>query len=165
MTAPLTVFTVGYGKWPAAARPAKLLAALKGAGVGLLVDIRHSPCSSALDPANAYGPKETSLQAGPGGIVPLLRAGGIEYLWLVELGNPQKSDPAMAILKHHLAGGADSGWPAARGLKLAKELVLSGMCLAMMCACARYDECHRQPVARALLKLLPDGTQHHDLSG
>jgi hypothetical protein len=71
----------------------------------------------------------------------------------------------MRVLREHLAGGESSDWPAARGLKLAKDLVLSGRRLAVMCGCAKYDECHRKPVAEALLKLLPDGTAHHDLSG
>jgi uncharacterized protein (DUF488 family) len=161
----MTLFTIGYGKWPTATRGSKLVAALKAAGVELLVDIRHSPCASNLDPANAYGPKETSLQTGEAGIMPLLRAGGISYLWLVELGNPQKNDDRMRILQEHLAGGETSDWPAARGLKLAKELVLSGKRIALMCACAKYDECHRKAVAEALIELLPEGTEHRDLTG
>lgn len=165
MTAPITLFTLGYGRWPTPARGSKLVAALKAAGVDLLVDIRHSPCASNLDPANAYGPKGTSLQAGEAGIVPLLRAGGISYLWLVELGNPQKNDDEMRILKEHLTAGVDSDWPVARGLKLAKDLVLSGKRVALMCACGQYGGCHRKPVAEAILKLLPPGTEHRDLTG
>lgn len=159
-----TVFTVGYGKWLAAKRGEKLLAALTTAGVELLVDIRHSPCSSALDPNNTYGPKETNLQAGDAGIVPLLARGGVGYLWVVELGNPQKNDPEMRVLKEHLAAPSDAGWPVARGLELVKGLVLGGKRVALMCACAKYAECHRKPVAEALLALLPEGTGHRDLS-
>lgn len=160
-----TVFTVGYGKWPAARRPDKLLAALKGAGVELLVDVRHSPCSPALDPSNTYGPKATNLQTGGAGLVPLLARGGIDYLWVVELGNPQKNDPDMRVLKEHLAAPPDAGWPVARGLELVKGLVLGGKRVALMCACAKYADCHRKPVLEALLALLPAGTSHRDLSG
>lgn len=159
-----TVFTVGYGRWPAPQRAAKFLAALKAAGVELLVDIRHSPCSSALDPANTYGPKEMNLQARDAGIVPLLAGGGIEYLWAVELGNPQKNDPEMRVLKEHLSALPGSGWPVARGLELVRGLVLGGRRVAMMCACPKYAGCHRKPVAEALLALLPVGSQHRDLS-
>jgi hypothetical protein len=162
---PHTVFTVGYGRWPSAGRAGKLVAALKAAGVELLVDVRHSPCSSALDPASAYGPKETNLQAGDAGLVPLLAAGGIGYLWAVELGNPQKNDPAMRVLKEHLAAPPAAGWPVSRGLELVKRIVLNGKRVALLCACARYAECHRKPVAEALLRLLPDGTSHCDLTG
>lgn len=160
-----TVFTVGYAKWPAAQRPEKLFAALKGAGVELLVDIRHSPCSSALDPDNTYGPKAMNLQAGDAGIVPLLARGGIDYLWAVELGNPQKNDPAMRVLQEHLAAPPESGWPVARGLALVKGLVLAGKTVALMCACAKFADCHRKPVVEALLKTLPDDTHHRDLNG
>lgn len=159
-----TLFTIGYGRWPAPQRAAKFLAALRTAGVELLVDIRHSPCSSALDPANTYGPKEMNLQPGGAGIVPLLAGGGIDYLWAVELGNPQKNDPEMRVLKEHLSGPAGRGWPVARGLELVKGLVLGGRRVALMCACAKYAGCHRRPVAEALLALLPDGTLHRDLS-
>ncbi|MDB5307959.1 MAG: hypothetical protein JWO38_2161 [Gemmataceae bacterium] len=162
---PYNVFTIGYGKWPAAQRAAKFLAALRAADIELLVDIRHSPCSSALDPANTYGPKEMNLQPGEAGIVPLLAASGIDYLWAVELGNPQKNDPAMRVLKEHLAAPSGRGWPVSRGLGLVKELVLSGKRVALMCACPKYAGCHRKPVAEALLAILPEGTQHRDLSG
>lgn len=151
-----TVFTIGYGKWPAAQRSEKLVAALKAAGVELLMDVRHSPCSSALDPANTYGPKETNLQAGEAGFVPLLARAGIGYLWVVELGNPQKNDPDMRVLKEHLAAPPECGWPVSRGLELVKGLVLGGKRVALMCACAKFAECHRKPVVEALLKILPD---------
>lgn len=164
MTTP-TFFTLGYGRWPADKRPAALVAALRAASVNLLVDIRHSPCPSQLSAESNYGPREWHALAGGKGIVPLLGAAGIEYLWAVELGNPQKVDPDMAVLREHLASPPECGWPVHRGLALVRDLVEKGRVCGLMCACDRYAGCHRKPVAEALLKLLPEGASHRDLTG
>src|SRR5690242_6409657 len=116
-----TLFTVGYGAWPAAVRLERLVGALKEAGVTVLVDTRHSPCSSALDPKSTYGPKPWSLQV-TAGIQAAVESAGIRYVWLVELGNPQKNDPKMAVLKAQLAD-TSTIWPVQRGLTLLAELV------------------------------------------
>ena len=146
-----TLYTIGYGAWPADARAARLVAALRTAGVRTLVDIRHSPCASNLDPKNPYGPREWHLQSGDRGIVPLLFGYGIEHRWMVELGNPQKTDPAMQVLLQHVESGS-SDFPVNRGLELLNTMVAGGeggpYCL--LCACARFDGCHRSVVARAL---------------
>ena len=161
----LTFFTVGYGRWPSDRRVDRLTAALKAAGVDLLVDIRHSPCSASFSSNGRYGPTATSLRAtGEGGIESLAAAAGCGYLWVVELGNPQKNDPTMRVLKEHLAAPPESNWPVARGLEHVKGLVLGGKRAALMCACGEYVGCHRKPVAEALLALLPPETVHRDLS-
>jgi hypothetical protein len=101
---------------------------------------------------------------GPG-IGPLLAAAGIDYRWVVELGNPQKTDTDMRVLAEHLAD-ATGDWPVHRGLALVKDLVLGGKVVCLMCACDRYAGCHRKLVAESLLGChLPPGTAHRDLSG
>jgi hypothetical protein len=161
---PHTIYTIGYGKWSTDRRAAALVAALKAAVVELLVDIRHSPCSSQTA-AGTYGPKPWTLQAEAAGIRPLLAAAEIGYRWVVELGNPQKTDPDMRVLAEHLADAA-GGWPVHRGLALVKDIVLGGKVVCLMCACDRYADCHRKLVAEALLgRHLPPGTAHRDLTG
>ena len=161
-----TFFTIGYGKWPTATRGSKLVAALKSARIDVLVDIRHSPCSASLSPKSNYRPTDMSLRpSGDGGIVAVAGAAECEYQWLVELGNPQKNDPAMTVFKEHLAASSEQCWPAWLGLRMVKGMVLKGERIALMCACKEYEKCHRKPVAEALLKLLPDGTEHRDLTG
>jgi hypothetical protein len=156
-------FTAGYAQWPPAERAARLCATLREAGVALLIDIRHSPCPSALDPANTYGPRAWHLDAAGRGIVPLLREAGIAYRWLPALGNPQKNDPAMRILREHLAD-RDGGWPVHDGLAAALALVRDGRCC-LLCACADYADCHRRVVAEALQKLCgARAAPHRDLT-
>lgn len=144
-----TLWTVGYGAWPAAKRLESLLAALKSTGATVLVDTRHSPCASALKTESLYGPKRWNLQA-EGGFREALEEAGIRYVWLVELGNPQKNDPQMTILKRHLADkGAD--WPVHRGLALLADLVRENPTgCAILCACEHYRRCHRRLIAEAL---------------
>jgi hypothetical protein len=74
---------------------------------------------------------------------------GIEYEWLVELGNPQKTDPAMTILRYQLSQ-LEVPWPVNRGLARLHKLVLQPARLcALLCACKHYDHCHRQTIAEA----------------
>jgi hypothetical protein len=146
---PLDLWLVGYGAWPASTRAARLVEALKGRGVSDLVDVRLNPCSSDPVPGRPYGPKPWNLQAGEAGIVGLLAAGGIGYRWLNELGNPQRQDPAMAVLRAHLADPS-GGWPVHRGLERLAALVSSGGTLALLCACGDGRTCHRTVVAEAL---------------
>jgi hypothetical protein len=83
------------------------------------------------------------------GIVTLLRGAGIEYRWLVELGNPQKTDPGMEVLRAHLSDPAGD-WPVHRGLEILRRLVVDERrrcCL--LCACETYEGCHRKVIAEA----------------
>ena len=161
---PPTLYTIGYGRWTADSRESKFTAALTAAGVGMLIDIRHSPCSSSLDVKSLYCPRAFNLQAAGLGIITLLAAAGIGYRWVVELGNPQKKDPAMRILREHLADPAGE-WPIHRGLRLVADAVAAGHIVALMCACGKYAGCHRKPVAEALIPLLPAGYRLADLTG
>src|SRR5215212_8930956 len=108
------LWTVGYGGWPSPVRAERLVAVLLGRGVSRLVDVRLSPCASAVKPGR-YGPKPWTLQAGGDGIVGLLEPEGIAYEWIVELGNPQRQDRRMAVLRKHLADPRGH-WPVHRGL-------------------------------------------------
>lgn len=146
----MRLWTVGYGAWPAPTRASKLVEALKAEGITRLVDVRINPCSSNLEPGHRYGPKPWNLQAGASGIRDLLREAGIAYEWLVELGNPQRQDPSMAVLKAHLAD-SEEGWPVHRGLeRLAAIVRRPGEVAAILCACAEAASCHRTVVAHAL---------------
>ena len=55
----MTLYTTGYGRWPAKQRLERLVRALKKASITTLIDIRHSPCPSNVDPASNYpaGPR------------------------------------------------------------------------------------------------------------
>ena len=150
------LWLVGYGAWPVAARAERLVAALGSRGVTRLVDVRLNPSASGVLPG-PYGPKPWTLQAGRSGIVGLLADAGIAYDWLVELGNPQRHDPAMAVLRDHIAD-PDGGWPVHRGLALLAPLVRRpAEVVALLCACPDHRTCHRTVVARALAALHFDG--------
>src|SRR5712692_11498397 len=99
----MTLYTIGYGVWPPAKRMERLIATLREADVRLLIDTRHSPCSSQLDPKGHYGPRAWHLQPGGLGIEDALKPHGIDYRWLVELGNPQINDKAMRVFREQLA--------------------------------------------------------------
>lgn len=140
---------MGYGRWPTANRLERMVSALKRIGVRTLVDIRLSPCASSLNPESNYGPRDWHLQSEEGLAAHLARH-GIANRWFVELGNPQKNDPAMAILRSHIATN-DAQWPVNRGLERLRKLLQQeeGTCC-LLCACASADKCHRQLVAQAL---------------
>lgn len=148
----MELLTIGYARWNAENRWSKLVAALRAASVQVVVDVRHSPCSSNLDPSHQYGPRNWNLQAGEAGIGRLLQSAGIEYLWLVELGNPQKNDPEMRVLREHL-GNPSAPWPVHRGLaQLTKLVVEARRRCCLMCTCKDFDTCHRKLVAEAFQK-------------
>ena len=149
----MTVWTVGYGLWPVASRANRLVEALQWGGVTRLVDTRHSPCASDIDPERPYGPRAWHLAATPDeGIVALLAEAGIAYEWAVELGNPQKRDPSQRVLRSQLADRA-GGWPVHRGLeRLAETIRRPGEVVALLCACAEAQKCHRTVIARAVVE-------------
>ncbi len=178
MTTTPEFFTVGYGRWPAPVRWARLVEALKGAAVDLLIDTRHSPCSANLEPAHHYGPRQwhvraaevypdaadPPLRAEERGIKAGLRAEGIDYLWLVELGNPQKHDPAMRVFFDHLRD-RDGGWPVHRGLNILRRLVREeARRVCLLCACKDFRTCHRCFIAESLIDALGGQAKHRDLS-
>jgi uncharacterized protein (DUF488 family) len=146
----LTISTIGYGRWATKSRLPQLLATLREAEINLLIDIRHSPCSSNLNPQSHYGPRDWHLRHGGRGLDGHLQHAGIDYLWLGELGNPQKNDPKMAILRAHLAQ-PDRPWPVNRGLAMLHRLVgKNGRRCCLLCACKDYNTCHRKLIAEAL---------------
>jgi hypothetical protein len=144
------LWLAGTGAWPVAGRSGSLVEALRDRGVTRLVDVRLSPCASDPTEGRPYGPKPWNLQAGGAGLVGLLGPSGIAYEWLVELGNPQRRDHSMAILRSHLADPA-GGWPVHRGLELLADRVRrAGEVVAILCACEDPRSCHRLVIARAL---------------
>ncbi|CAN5913327.1 hypothetical protein BH23PLA1_BH23PLA1_43760 [soil metagenome] len=145
-----TLWTVGYGAWPAPRRAEKLVEALLHRGVTRLVDVRLNPCASDMQPGRPYGPKPWNLQAGTEGIVGLLAGAGIAYEWIVELGNPQRQDPASTILRAQLADPRGE-WPVHRGLeRLANGVREPEAVVALLCACKEASRCHRSLIAQAL---------------
>ncbi len=153
----MEIWTVGYGLWPVKDRAHKLIAALKAHSITKLVDVRLAPCASDPSPGRPYGPKPWNLQAGREGLVGLLKDAGIAYEWLVELGNPQRLDPEMTILRAHLAD-REAGWPVHRGLERLAEVVRTpGERVAILCACESAAKCHRTVIAQALRERLFDG--------
>jgi hypothetical protein len=150
----MVLYTIGYGRWPPPRRMKGMIEALQSAGVKLLVDTRHSPCSSNVEPGSSYGPRDWNLQAGDTGIAHHLKAAGIDYRWLGELGNPQKNDPGMTILREQLAT-ADLRWPVNRGLLVLRGLLDGGPC-ALLCACVDYRQCHRTVIAEAMRQRFPE---------
>src|SRR5262249_11892823 len=150
----MILYTIGYGHWPAPRRMTGMIKALQSADVKLLIDTRHSPCSSNIEPTSSYGPRDWNLQAGDAGIAHQLDGAGIDYRWLGELGNPQKKDPAMTILREHLAT-RDVRWPVNRGLLVLRDLLDSGPC-ALLCACDDWRHCHRTVIAEAMRERCPE---------
>lgn len=142
------LYTIGYNAWPASTRISGMVRALTEANVSMLVDIRHSPCPSDPTGRSAYGPKPWTLQEGEG-LAAALRAVGIHYAWLPELGNPQKNDREMAILRWHLAD-RDHMWPVHRGLAILEELMSPEDVCCLLCACDQYEQCHRRLIVEAL---------------
>ena len=148
-TEKILLFTTGYGQWQTSIREQSLIHVLHEHKIQMLVDVRHSPCASDPNPASqsAYRTRNWHLQAGTNGIQTLLTQAGIGYFWLVELGNPQKNDPEMRILREHLKSNVCE-WPASRGFHILSKLVLEERkrcCL--LCACADATLCHRTLVA------------------
>ena len=149
MTGTTELLTVGYGRWPATCRWDRLVSALEAAHIEVVVDIRISPASSNLDPTHHYGPRQWHVQSEGKGIAPGLQTLGIDYLWLAELGNPQKNDHAIRILQEHIADKSRE-WPVHRGMRLLRSLAIDQerrCCL--MCACKDYQSCHRKVIAEA----------------
>jgi uncharacterized protein (DUF488 family) len=142
-----TLYTIGYNVWPASKRIEGMTRALTQAPVSLLVDIRHSPCPSDPTGRSSYGPKPWTLQRGEG-ILSHLKSVGVRYAWLPELGNPQKTDRQMAILRWHLTD-RDQSWPVHRGLELLEGLMNGGEVCCLLCACDKYEQCHRRLIAEA----------------
>jgi uncharacterized protein (DUF488 family) len=146
----LDLWLVGYGAWPAPKRAAGLVEALRSRGVTNLVDVRLNPCASDTVAGRPYGPKAWNLQAGREGLVGLLDTVGIGYTWLVELGNPQRQDRSMNVLRAQLADPAGD-WPVHRGLeRLAAMVREGGETHALLCACSIGRACHRTLIAGAL---------------
>ena len=151
------LYTIGYGRWTPNRRLEQLLHALQASKINTLIDIRHSPCPANPDPRSNYGPRPWHLLDAAQGLDGHLRSVGIAYQWLVELGNPQKTDPDMTVLRSHLAT-PDAPWPVNRGLARLYEIVqANGNHCALLCACKYYDNCHRKLIAEVFSQRFFEG--------
>lgn len=142
-----TLYTIGYSRWAPAARLKGLLEMLQAHDVSLLVDTRLQPCSSQL--TGRYGPKDWTLQSGAAGLAHHLGRIGVEYLWLSELGNPQRHDPDMAVLRAHLEDGG-MRWPVNRGLELLRGRIEGDDVVCLLCTCRDAATCHRTVIGEAV---------------
>lgn len=144
------LFTFGYAHYATNVRMHKLVAALRDQEITYLVDIRHSPCAAQVNPDSNYGPKPWNLQV-VGGLSTEVERVGVRYYWQPQLGNPQKNDPDMAVLRAHLAA-PESPWPVNLGLVwLAEKIQASDSHrLGILCACGQYATCHRKLIAETL---------------
>jgi uncharacterized protein (DUF488 family) len=134
-----TVFTVGYER----ATPPALLAALRGAGVRRVVDVR------ALANSRRPGFAKRALAAA-------LEQAGIGYLHLPALGTPPEGREAVRagrpeemrrIFAHRLAGAEAQAALA----DLADQAAREPVCL--LCLEADPQHCHRTLVAEAVAAL------------
>lgn len=136
---PYPVATIGYEL----ATVPNLIAALKQAGVAIVVDVR------AVAASRRRGFSKTALAAS-------LDAAGIDYLHLRGLGTPAdgraaarsgRYDDLKRIFTAHLKSLA-----AKDDLVNLTDLVRSGRRACLLCLEASYEHCHRTMVATALGK-------------
>ena len=136
------VATIGYED----ATVQRLLDALRGAGVELLVDVR------AVANSRRPGFSKTRLAENVGTV-------GIDYLHLRALGTPAEGraaaragrhDELRAIFSEHMrTPGAQAE------LETLAGLVRSGRRVCLLCFAADPAHCHRSMVASALAELVP----------
>jgi len=147
MASSRTVSTIGYESSTMAA----FLAALTGAGVKLLVDVR------AVASSRRPGFAKTKLAAN-------LADAGIDYLHLRGLGTPSdgraaaragRHDEMKAIFREHLAGDA-----AQADLATLADLARGERKLALLCFEHDPAHCHRSLVAAALAERVPVAIEH-----
>jgi uncharacterized protein (DUF488 family) len=136
---PTTLFTIGYEDHPT---PESLVAALQGAGVRRLVDVRELPNS------RRRGFSKKALAAA-------LEQGGIAYEHARALGNPHRDlyragrfAQGEAAYRRHLT--EPEGQAALAHLQETLDTPTSLLCLE-----ASPKHCHRTLVAQALAERLP----------
>jgi uncharacterized protein (DUF488 family) len=142
-----SIATIGYE----AATVERVLDALRGAEVDLLVDVR------AVASSRRPGFAKTKLAANLG-------AAGIDYLHLRGLGTPAdgraaaragRHEAMQAIFLEHLAT------PDAHAqLEVLADLVHAGRRVCLLCFEADPAHCHRSLVAAALTSLIPVEVRH-----
>lgn len=117
----LTLFTFGYRGLRC---PHDLAALLYGKGIRQVIDIRLSPQSS--NPVWSTPTVRSTVEEA-----------GFEYRHYGGLGNRGYKSGFIAI--------ADI-----EQVEVLAQLMAAGMTVALMCACRRYEECHRKVVAEEL---------------
>jgi uncharacterized protein (DUF488 family) len=134
-----TVFTIGHG----ARTSGELVAQLRAAGVGRLVDVRTAPGS------------RKHPQFGKAALEETLGAVGIEYAWRRDLGGwrrPVPDSPHVALRSPAFRGYADH-MDSPEFAKALDWLIQTSARLptAVMCAESLWWRCHRRMVADALV--------------
>ncbi len=129
-------FTIGYGN----RSQEELLRLLRQSGVRTVVDVR-------LRPDRAYMSFLAKTKKPDSGIQALLRSAEIDYVSLVELGNPFHAYEDWRERYRELLEGA--GELLTRELlSLAEQEDTGPLCL--LCAELEVEECHRLQIARYL---------------
>ena len=86
--APSVIYTIGYG----GRGREEFVEALKKHGIELIADVRMTPNRASM---GMYVKAKTPLK----GIERMLGEAGIEYVWMEELGNPDREDPEMTLYR------------------------------------------------------------------
>ena len=152
-----TLWTVGYNTWPAPVRAERMMGALVGRGVTRVIDVRLNPCGSDAEEGRRYGPKPWTLQPGTRG-----SSGSSARRGSPMTGSWNWAIPSDAIARWRSFAGiwttpkgagrciaAWIGWPPPSGGRENE--------VALLCACADADRCHRTLIARALAERDFDG--------
>lgn len=129
----MTVYTIGYG----GRKTDEFVSLLDGHNVGLVVDVRLRPDRASM---GAYTLARTPAQ----GIQHFLTCAGIDYLSLVELGNPFVGRDDWLERYRKLFDRA--------GDLLAERLGPIKTPYALMCAEKRHTDCHRSVIADYLAR-------------
>jgi len=138
----MTLVTLGYGGvlWPA------FVDALAEAGVQVVVDVRLTPWSKS---APCYRRDDLALA---------LSQLGIGYAHDGDLGNPVqdecRADKSLAPYRQHLLAHPHT-------MAAVRQLLASGLTVALLCGCPRQDQCHRGVIAEELRRLTPGLAVRH----
>ena len=127
------IFTIGYG----GRRPPELLGLLTENGIKTVVDVRLRPDCSSM---GFYAKRKSSKL----GIEHTLGLRNIDYVSLVELGNPFKDFANWRHRYQQLLSLA--------GDLLTERLQRVNAPFCLMCAEKRVADCHREEIARHLMR-------------
>jgi uncharacterized protein (DUF488 family) len=134
-----TLFTIGYG----GRAPAVFVSLLHGAGVRTVVDVRARPDRASM---GAY----VRARLSDKGIEALLRAVGIGYVSMPELGNPFMDDAFADDWQRRYAELLAAAGPLLMVRLLALATAGTGAPLCLLCAEQDPARCHRTQVAAVL---------------
>ena len=120
-----TIHTIGYG----GKNPSELVEELREHRIELVADVRMMPGRACM--GSFVLAKEPTK-----GIQKLLADAGIEYVWLKELGNPDRKDPEMRVYRTTV-------WDELPDRTRTLVEMASGRATCMLCAEKDVRRCHR----------------------